>query len=178
LSWEGIVVDASQITISNLPVSGGPVVDIVRSQIEHRAMWLGLVFDEAQRAGVDAEALTRAAVRRCGNLHGHQLLDGGEDGPALAAAVFNKLVQRTFAVQGLAATADTVDLAYTYCPLVTGWQRLGLDQPTCATLCDIAMEGDRGIAEAAGWDLDLGGTIATGHHSCELHFQRRVGGPA
>ena len=34
-----------------------------------------------------------------------------------------------------------------YCPLVAAWKKLGATDEECAVLCDIAMDGDRGICE-------------------------------
>jgi hypothetical protein len=41
-----------------------------------------------------------------------------------------------------------------------------------ALLCDIAMDGDRGIAEVMGLKLELGETIAQGCPACKLHFHK------
>ncbi|NLF26955.1 MAG: L-2-amino-thiazoline-4-carboxylic acid hydrolase, partial [Clostridiales bacterium] len=57
--------------------------------------------------------------------------------------------------------------------LVSAWQKLGLDDETCALLCDIAMEGDRGAAEGLGLDFELSGTIAEGCGACHLCFKTR-----
>ena len=40
-----------------------PIVDVNRAQIEHRATWMGLIYDEMVKAGVpDAEAIVRRAI--------------------------------------------------------------------------------------------------------------------
>ena len=43
--------------------------NINRAAIEHRALWMGLIYDEARKQGADAEAICRAAPTRaiCGN---------------------------------------------------------------------------------------------------------------
>ena len=43
-----------------------PIVDVNRAQIEHRATWMGLIYDEMVKAGIDAEPIMRRAIHRCG----------------------------------------------------------------------------------------------------------------
>ena len=45
-------------------------VNINRAAIEHRATWMGLIFDELRKDGIDPEPAFRRAIRRCGNFHG------------------------------------------------------------------------------------------------------------
>ncbi|MDR1932544.1 MAG: L-2-amino-thiazoline-4-carboxylic acid hydrolase, partial [Spirochaetales bacterium] len=59
-----------------------------------------------------------------------------------------------------------------YCALVNAWQKLGFDDKTCALLCDMAMDGDRGIAEIMGLKFQLGDAIARGHNECKLRFYK------
>lgn len=56
-------------------------------------------------------------------------------------------------------TDSEVPVDFHYCALLNAWKKQGFDDETCALLCDIAMDGDRGIAEEMGLTLDL-----TRHH--------------
>jgi hypothetical protein len=67
---------------------------------------------------------------------------------------------------------DNLKVDFHYCPLVNAWQKLGFNDETCGLLCDMAMEGDRGIAEVMGLTLDLQETIAQGCSNCKLHFYK------
>ena len=58
-----------------------------------------------------------------------------------------------------------------YCPLVAAWQAQGAKDEQIEKLCDIAMQGDRGIASSFGCELQLGETIAKGHIKCEIRFK-------
>ena len=60
-----------------------------------------------------------------------------------------------------------------YCPLLTAWQKQGFDDETCDKLCDMAMDGDRNIAKAMGYDFHLGKTLAKGDDICEVHFFKK-----
>ena len=39
---------------------------------------------------------------------------------------------------------------------------------------DIAMEGDRGIADCFGGKMELGKTIANGHKICQIRFYKKM----
>jgi hypothetical protein len=67
---------------------------------------------------------------------------------------------------------DNLIVEFNYCPLINAWKKLGIDDETCELLCDMAMDGDRGIAEAMGYKFDLTDTIAKGCSTCKLHFHK------
>lgn len=61
-----------------------------------------------------------------------------------------------------------------YCPLVEAWQKLGCSDEEIEVLCDIAMNGDRGIASVFDdFKFSLGKTIAQGHNCCEIRFNKK-----
>ena len=41
--------------------------NINRAAIEHRATWMGLIYDELKKDGIDPEPAFRRAIKRCGN---------------------------------------------------------------------------------------------------------------
>ena len=48
------------------------------------------------------------------------------------------------------------------------------DEEKIATLCDIAMDGDRGIAsQFDAFEFELGKTIAKGDDICEVCFRKK-----
>ncbi len=151
-------------------------VDISRARIEHRATWMALTFDEANKAGADGEAISRAAIKRCGLFHG--ALDKAncadpEDMRAFEKVFIDDLIKSTFQMDVVNLTEDDMQIEFHYCPLLSAWQKLGFDDKTCETLCDIAMDGDRGIAEAMGFKFELGDTIAKGCDICQVHFSKK-----
>ena len=61
-----------------------------------------------------------------------------------------------------------------YCPLVAAWTKLTGDDEKIALLCDIAMDGDRGIAsQFPSFEFELGKTIAKGDGICEVRFHKK-----
>lgn len=163
--------------MSNIKNVANPVsetVDVNRAQIEHRASWMGLIYDEMQKAGIDAEPILRRAIHRCGVIHGkgfNEKMADKKNAEDFEKSFLNDVGIQTFNMEPT-ADYDNVDIDFHYCALVNAWQKLGFDDDTCALLCDIAMEGDRGIAEANNLELDLQETIAQGCPTCKLHFHK------
>jgi hypothetical protein len=164
--------------MSNIKNTVSPTTEtgeVNRAQVEHRATWMGLIYDEMKKAGVDAEAILRRAVRRCGHLHGERLKKKCAD-PENAAdfrnAFLSDLAVKTFNMDSISADRDNVRVTFHYCALMGAWQNLGFDDETCALLCDIAMDGDRGIAETLGLSLDINSAISRGNPDCQLHFHK------
>ena len=148
---------------------------LVRSAIEHRATWMALTYAEMEKAGADAEKITRAAVRKCGNIHGLRFREQCKD-PADLSDFGNVFLTengiKTFEMKVFGVDRDNVNAEFHYCALVNAWKKLGLDDQKIALFCDIAMDGDRGIAESMGITLDLTDTIANGCKTCKLHFRK------
>lgn len=165
-------------TITNMANEVEEKIEINRNQIEHRATWMGLIYDEMVKAGIDAEPIIRRAIKRCGLLHGAnfkaQCADPSNcvdfEGAFLGGE--QAVGPQTFHMDNIRADHDNVRVDFHYCALVNAWKKLGFDDETCAKLCDIAMDGDRGIAEAMGLTLNLEETIAQGCPSCKLHFHK------
>ena len=161
--------------IKNIANSADELAEVNRGQIEKRATWMGLMYDEIKKAGLDAEGIVRRAIKRCGLMRGEELKKQCPN-PSTCEdfrKVFpSDLGVRSFNMHNFSVDKDNLKTNFQYCALVSGWQKLGFDDETCALLCDLAMEGDRAIAEAMGLHLDLGETIAQGCPECHLHFHK------
>jgi len=150
-----------------------------RKQIEHRAVWMALIYDEMVKAGIDGEAVIRRAVKRCGRIHGGELKGRCDDPNNIEdfkKAFLNDVEMKTFEMQlvdgDVSNNAASLNIDFHYCALVNAWKKLGFDDKTCALLCDMAMDGDRSIAEVMGLQFDLGRTIAQGCPDCQLRFRK------
>ena len=149
--------------------------EVNRAQSEHRATWMGLIYDEMKKEGLDAEAIIRRAIRRCGRINGENLKKKCVEpisGEEFRKVFPSELGVKTFNMHPINADKDNVRVDFHYCALVNAWQKLGFDDDTCSLLCDMAMEGDRGIAETMGLKLELSETIAQGCETCKLRFHR------
>jgi hypothetical protein len=160
-----------------------------RKQIEHRATWMALIYDEMVKAGIDGEAIIRRAIKRCGQIHGENLKKRCDDPNNIEdfkKAFLSDVGMKTFEMQVVndvaskeatsnkATSKETAsfNIDFHFCALVNAWKKLGLDDKTCALLCDMAMDGDRSIAEVMGLQFKLGRTIAQGCPDCQLRFRK------
>lgn len=161
--------------IGNEPKHKGKLIQGVRSTLEHRAAWLYLLLDEAEKRGIDTEDFARAAILRCGCFQGGQLVDraGTRSLKGLKKTLFTLPARMVFEMKILSCTDDRLEIDFHHCPLVAAWQSYGAADERIEKLCDIAMQGDRGIAESFGCELELGETIAKGHGRCQIRFVRK-----
>jgi len=154
------------------------IVNVNRAQIEHRATWMGLIYDEMVKAGIDAEPIIRRAIKRTGLMHGANFKkqcadpDSCVDFKNVFLGDESKVGPQTFHMTDIRSDGENVTVNFHYCALVSAWKKLGFDDQTIALLCDMAMDGDRGIAEAMGLSLTLTDTIASGCETCKLHFHK------
>ena len=150
------------------------VVNILRGAMGHRATWTGLTYTKAREAGKaeEAEKFIRQAIFETGKISGSKLkaqCQNPENVTCFAETFLTPFINAV-EIEFKTKTADRVDLEFHYCPLLKAWKDLGFDDDTCEKLCDMAMDGDRGIAKAMGYEFFLGDTIAKGCESCKLSF--------
>ncbi len=152
-----------------------PLIVAIREQLEHRALWMYLLCDEASKQGLPAESYAPQAIRRCGLYQGAGLREkaGGSDSlKGLKKTLFSKPAQLVFEMKIRSCTDDELFIDFHYCPLVKAWQKQGCSDEEIRQLCDHAMCGDRGIAESFGCELHLPATIARGDDVCKIRFMR------
>ncbi len=151
-------------------------INAIRAAIQHRATWMALMFLEMEKAGCDAEKITRAAVKKTGLMHGEIFKAKSrdpEDVSAFREVFLTHDGVNTFEMKINSVDKKNVDIDFNYCPLVEAWLKLGIDDEKIALLCDIAMDGDRGIAESMGYGFELTDTIAKSCATCKVKFHNR-----
>ncbi len=158
--------------ILNTPKITNFLVKAIRGTLEHRATWLYLLLREAEKKGLAWEDIGHPAIHACGNLHGKELVTrGGTDSlKGLKKNLFTLPARIVFEMKILESSDQCLSIDFGYCPLVGAWQKLGCTDEEIGRLCDIAMAGDRGIAESYGGKLELGETIARGALKCQIRF--------
>lgn len=160
--------------IRNKAKKSDPVTDKLRAGIEHRAAWMYLLMDEGKKRGLKWKDFARAAILRCGRFHGKTKFNSEKDLQKFGKAFANPDVVKIFEMDVQEANKDRLYIEFHYCPLVTSWKKLGASDKECETLCDIAMDGDRGIVEACpSFQFHLGDTIAKGGKCCEVTIARK-----
>lgn len=162
--------------IKNEARFNNPIVNAIRGLLEHRALWLYFIMDEADKNGLPYETILRDAIKRCGIYHGANLVVKGKTDQlnGLKKALFGLAARIVFEMKIIRSDANTLAIDFYYCPLVKAWQKQNCSDEQLEKLCDMAMCGDRGIAEAYGAVLELPKTIAKGDPRCELRFRKNV----
>lgn len=159
--------------ITNEPKNKLKLLQTIRGQLEQRAIWLALLSQEAEKKGVDISTFGQEAIDKCGTMQGKDLAQGSTSFKDLKKRLFSKGARMVFEMELLECTDDKLSLDFHYCPLVKGWQKLGLSDEEIARLCDTAMCGDRAIARQFGGELRLGQVIAKGAPVCQLRFEKK-----
>lgn len=152
--------------------------NVLRGAIWTRASWMGLFYDEASKAGFarEMEEILRRAIHRFGLQQGQQMRQSllNEEGRLDMSRFQDMLLPPTsfitFEAEKVQVEGNRAEVTYHFCPLVKGWQDQGFDDERCALLCDIAMEGDRAIAEGMGAELELLETIGGGCATCHMFY--------
>ncbi len=161
-------------SIVNKPSKSDTLTDKLRGAIEHRAAWMYLLMDEARKRGLEWKDFARQAILRCGRFHGETKFHSESDLEKFGKAFANPDVVNIFEMDVKEASKDRLYIEFHYCPLVTAWQKLGASDADCEVLCDIAMDGDRGIVEACpNFKFHLGDTIAKGGKCCQVTVERK-----
>lgn len=152
-----------------------PIIVAIREQLEHRALWMYLLTDEAKKKGLAPEEYAPAAIKRCGIYQGGLLREKGGKGDSLKGlkkALFSIIAQRVFEMDIKQCDDDHLYIDFHYCPLVKAWQKQGCSDEEIALMCDCAMCGDRGIGESFGCKLELPSTIGRGDDICQIRYKR------
>jgi hypothetical protein len=148
----------------------------VRKAIEHRATWMYLLLKEARERGLEWDEFARPAIFQTGCLGGLARRERMSDPNSLVefAAVFpGETSQNVFAMEFLVKDDDQYQIDFHYCPLVSAWEKLGASPEEIEQLCDIAMDGDRGMAsQFPAFKFSLGKTIAAGDEVCQIRFEK------
>ncbi|MGE5627399.1 MAG: L-2-amino-thiazoline-4-carboxylic acid hydrolase [Solirubrobacterales bacterium] len=163
---------------NKITIKGDPMVDIQRGAIGHRATWTGLTYVKAKEAGKaeEVEKLIREAITETGLVQGGQVkaaCSNPESVKNFVETFLTPTLLKTFEVELKSVTEDRVDIEFHHCPLLKAWEDLGFDDETCEKLCDMAMDGDRSIAKAMGYEFYLGDTIANGCKTCVMSYYKK-----
>jgi len=148
-------------------------VEELRGYIEHRATWLYFLLDEAFKDGLDKEGFARRAIRRCGCFHGNKKYIDTDSLEEFASSFPQKNSRKIFEMD-VDVSEEKLKIDFHYCPLVAAWQKLTNDEEAIAQMCDLAMEGDRGIISTYDkFEFDLQKTIASGDDLCRLVITKK-----
>lgn len=163
--------------ISNTPtILDDEMTNNLRSAIEQRAEWFFLMNEEAAKLGHDWEEYCRPAIYRCGCFRGEEMMKKLKDRTDLVELgeyFKNNANAKVFEKEIVKSTEDELIQHFHYCPLVGGWQKLTDDEALISKMCDVAMDGDRGIfSRIPGVEFILEGSVADGEPYCRLILRK------
>lgn len=166
--------------ISNYPITvDDQNINQMRYLIEQRAEWMYELCEEMEAHGVEYEEIARAAISRFGCRRGQCMVEGlpGKGHSLVELAKYFQESPNTtvFEKEYVQVSEDKLEIDFHYCPLLACWQKLTGDEKKLAKLCDIAMDGDRGMFGAVpGSEFILKSTLAEGAPVCKMIIQKRT----
>lgn len=143
-------------------------IEKVRAAVKDRATWFALLYKRFKEALPEdqAEELARKAIYEFGRLKARK--DPKNFSPkAWIEKHVSKGSYMVFDSDVEVNEAGAVQ-KMKYCALVEAWKELGCTKKEIELFCDIAMEGDRGRADAHGVRMELEERIAKGNDFCKL----------
>lgn len=147
--------------------------ELVRSGIEQRGLWLYQFMEEAKKQGLDYETFGRSVIFECGCAKGRMNFDQTESLINFANQYQPESGRKAFDGQILELNEEKLVVESTYCPLVKKWLELTDDEEYIKTLCDIAMDGDRGIMSCfPEFKFNLINTIPNGDGKCRVEIYK------
>jgi len=166
--------------INNTPkIKDNQMVNVRRSDIGQRAEWLFYMYKAAKEKGVDLEEIARNGIYEVGCVRGDEMMKDMRDKSDLqelckcyyenlpGMKAFEKTIEKD--------TPEEFIMDFHYCPLVAAWQKHTDDEELIKKLCDIAMDGDRGIfSRVPGAEFHLDSTIASGAPVCRLRMTKKA----
>jgi hypothetical protein len=149
-------------------------VNDMRGALEHRATWFYFLVDEARKRGLDPDDFAREAITRCGCFHGREKFNSDGDLKKFAAQFATELNKKIFEIDVQEISEKRFVVEFHYCPLVNAWLKQTKDEKEIEHLCDIAMDGDRGIVSVTpGFEMKLEDTIAGGGTCCRIVITKK-----
>jgi hypothetical protein len=149
-------------------VNQAEMIARLRAAIKDRATWFALLYRSFKKAfpAPDVERLARQAIFEFGRMKARN------DPPDFSARAWvEKHVSTGSALvcdSDVEINAQGAVQRMKFSALVEAWREMGCSPEEIDLFCDIAMEGDRGRADAHGVRMELEERIARGNRYCQL----------
>ncbi len=150
-----------------------PAAALLRGQTETRAEYIYYLVKAMKDAGVDYKRIARTGLTELGVLRGERMCRGQK----LERVEDVTLTTPPPVWEAFDMTAETdgedMILHTGYCPLYSGWKKLGLPEETCREMCEIVMSGDmQQYASAKGVSCEWRESLAHGDRECVFIFRK------
>lgn len=144
------------------------MIEKVRAAVKDRATWFALLYKNFKEVLPEEEVqkVARKAIYEFGRLKAKK--DPVDFSPALWV---NRHVEKgSYLVfdSDVEVNAEGAVQQMKFCALVEAWKEMGCTDEEIDLFCDIAMEGDRGRADAHGVRMELEERIGRGDPYCKL----------
>jgi len=148
-------------------------VEQLRGAYGHRAEWL-YFLTKNHLANEDENGPLHQAIRQCGYYHGRKKFGDTTSLQEFAEVFRSGPARDVFEMQTNRLDDELFEVEFHTCPLVKAWKELGATDEEISKLCDIAMDGDRGIIEELGtYSFELAETIADGSDRCLIRIGKK-----
>jgi hypothetical protein len=144
-------------------------IEAMRRMIKDRGGYLYFLLTEAKERGLDWEGLGRAALTKYGCMRFEEGFTGITGLDDFARTYLSDTTQKIFDSDLIERDAEHLLIKAGYCPLMHAWVECGGSDAYVATLCDIAMDGDRAMVNAIpALRFGLRKSLALGDPQCEF----------
>jgi hypothetical protein len=138
-----------------------------------RAEYLYFIVKAMDEAGIEnADEILKKAIYNVGEFWGEKL--GECENPSeFWGKLLSDDIREILKLDWVRDEGDEVELHFYRCPLVFGWQRLGLEPEMIERLCKIAHQVDYGNMESHGFSLDMDPGLGHGKEKCVLKVKKK-----
>lgn len=147
-------------------LTGGPLA--LLNAMTGRAEYLYHILKAMEDAGVEnPDEILKKAIYEVGKTWGAKLGEAKnphEFWDKMLSDDLRKILKLDWVRDG----EDEVELHFYRCPLVYGWEQMGLEPEMIKRLCEIANQVDYGNVESFGFKLDMDPGLGKGDEKCTL----------
>lgn len=149
------------------------VIARIAGAMQDRARYLACLYRSFATAlpADEVERLARNAIREYGRIRasrdpeGFQPEDWVDTHLSQMGGVFHSEIDKA---------DDQSEFRMNACPLLDEWKQMGCSEKEQDLFCDIAMELDRGRAEAHGYDCEIPKRLGCGDSNCRVIIKKRI----
>lgn len=146
----------------------------VRDRFGGIALWLKFL-SRGKEVSDGKNGPIHQAIRESGHYDAETAFAGVHDLAGFVDVFESEPARDVFDMEEVKRDDSTFEVKFHTCPLVKAWREAGATDEEVSALCDIAMEGDRGVVEKLGFlELDLQKTIAYGDECCLMRITSKV----
>ena len=152
-------------------------IETMRAMIKDRGKYLyQLAVAEKKHDPENWEKVFREALHNYGCANFCAKFSDVEDLAEFQKRYLSKTTKKVFDSDVIEKADDHIIIKAGYCPLMHAWVEAGGDDKFVGLLCDIAMDGDRGMINSIpNLCLDLKKSLAFGDEQCEFLIKYKDG---